>query len=131
MWKVKIRRCPNVPLGVSTIRALISSGRLVGTGPAASGASTPALRALSRAAFALFAPLAAFGSFPCFMEAGANNRRFARRVSSVRRSMPTRWCAAARTPDGSDGKVPGAVTSAPDSKTRHGTRVSWVAPLTL
>ena len=89
------------------------------------------LRALSLAAFAPFAPLAAFGSFPGFIEAGANSRRFARRVSSVRRSMPTRWCAAARTPVGREGRVPGAVTSAPDSKTRHGTRVSWVAPSTL
>ena len=45
--------------------------------------------------------------------------------------MPTRWCAATSTPVGSDGKVPGVVTSAEDSKTRHGTRVSWVEPLTL
>lgn len=121
MWKVKIRRCPKVPLGVSTMRALSSSGRLVGIGPAASGAAAAAARPR---------PSAVGRSGRAFRDAGANSWRLTRRVSSVRRSIPTRWCAATSTPLGSDGSVPGVVTSAPDSNTRHGALVSWVAPFT-
>ena len=78
--KVKIRRCPNVPWAVVTVRAAIS-GRVVEMTPAATGTVSPAASRRSAAT-----------------TPGANSLFLTARTSSVRRSRPIRCEAGASTP---------------------------------
>ena len=122
MLNVKMRRCPNVPCLVVTVRALSSSGRVVGTMPAAAcsgvgagGLAEAPIRRASRAA------------------CGAKRVFLTCRTSSVRRSRPTRWCAAAVAlhHPGSPAWPWKSNTSWELSKTRHGSRVDVVVRPTL
>ena len=116
MENVKIRRWPKVPLAVSTVRAFSSSGRVVGTIPAAACSFV----ARGTAAFARLTRRCSFAT------EGAKSVSLICLASSVRRSSPTRCDAGAFVPVGRLALASPPVTSAALSNTRHGMRVSRV-----
>ena len=117
MRNVKIRRWPKVPLAVSTVRAFSSSGRVVGTIPAA------ACSFVARGTAALAAACTRRCSFAT---EGAKSVSLICLASSVRRSSPTSCDAGAFVPVGRLALASPPVTSAALSNTRHGMRVSRV-----